>query len=82
MCIRDRFYGDSVITPAISVMSAVEGLNVANPAMEDWILPISVAILTMLFLVQRFGTAVVGRAFGPVTVSYTHLDVYKRQPHS
>jgi len=62
------FYGDSVITPAISVMSAVEGLNVANPAMEDWILPISVAILTMLFLVQRFGTAVVGRAFGPVMV--------------
>ncbi|WP_255574388.1 potassium transporter Kup [Austwickia sp. TVS 96-490-7B] len=62
------FYGDSVITPAISVMSAVEGLNVANPALEDYILPISVTILTVLFLVQRFGTAVVGRAFGPVMV--------------
>ncbi len=60
------FYGDSVITPAISVMSAVEGLQVANPHLEEFVLPVSVVILSALFLVQRFGTAAVGRAFGPV----------------
>ncbi|WP_456825771.1 potassium transporter Kup [Cellulomonas sp. P5_E12] len=60
------FYGDSVITPAISVMSAFEGVVVANPSFERLVLPASVAVLTVLFVVQRHGTEVVGRAFGPV----------------
>lgn len=60
------FYGDSVITPAVSVLSAMEGLELVTPAAETLILPASVAILTVLFFVQRFGTGKVGRAFGPV----------------
>jgi KUP system potassium uptake protein len=59
-------YGDGVITPSISVLSAVEGLNVATPAFKPYVLPMAVAILLALFLVQRFGTAKIGRAFGPV----------------
>ena len=62
------FYGDSVITPAISVLSAVEGLSVASPGLTDAVLPIGIAILTVLFVVQRFGTHLVGRFFGPVMV--------------
>ncbi|MGN6605501.1 MAG: potassium transporter Kup [Jatrophihabitans sp.] len=62
------FYGDSVITPAISVLSAVEGLEVASPHLKDAVLPIGIAILTVLFLVQRFGTHRVGRVFGPVMI--------------
>ena len=60
------FYGDGVITPAISVLSAVEGLNVATPMFEPYVIPISVALLLGLFLVQRTGTAAVGSLFGPV----------------
>jgi KUP system potassium uptake protein len=60
------FYGDGMITPAISVLSAVEGLKVAAPSLESLVIPITLAILTLLFAVQRFGTHVVGRAFGPV----------------
>jgi KUP system potassium uptake protein len=60
------FYGDSVITPAISVLSAVEGLEVATPAFKPYVLPISIAVLIGLFSVQRFGSAVVGKLFGPV----------------
>jgi KUP system potassium uptake protein len=60
------FYGDSVITPAISVLSAVEGLEVASPGLSNAVLPIGVAILVVLFLVQRFGTHYVGRLFGPI----------------
>ncbi len=60
------FYGDSVITPAISVMSAVEGLTVVNPAFEPLVLPISVVILTGLFAMQKLGTGTVGRFFGPI----------------
>ena len=60
------FYGDSVITPAISVMSAFEGLSVASADLESWVLPLSLVVLTALFAVQRFGTATVGRRFGPV----------------
>ncbi len=59
-------YGDGMITPAISVLSAVEGLNVATPLFEPYILPISVVILVGLFLVQSRGTAGIGRIFGPV----------------
>src|SRR5438128_895683 len=62
------FYGDGVITPAISVLSAVEGLKVATPLFEHYIIPISLVLLTALFLVQRNGTAVVGVVFGPVMV--------------
>ena len=60
------FYGDSVITPAISVLSAVEGLEVATPAFKPYVLPISLGVLVGLFTVQRFGTGVVGKLFGPV----------------
>jgi KUP system potassium uptake protein len=60
------FYGDSVITPSISVLSAVEGVKVAAPSLSHLVLPAAVAILTALFAVQRLGTARVGGAFGPV----------------
>src|SRR5690348_6124991 len=60
------FYGDGVITPAISVLSAVEGLKVATPLFEPYVIPISVVLLTGLFIVQRRGTAAVGGFFGPV----------------
>jgi KUP system potassium uptake protein len=60
------FYGDGVITPAISVLSAVEGLKVATPLFEPYVVPISVVLLTGLFLMQRRGTAAVGGLFGPV----------------
>lgn len=61
-------YGDGMITPAISVLSAVEGLNVATTAFENFILPITVAILIGLFSIQRMGTGRVGAMFGPVMV--------------
>jgi KUP system potassium uptake protein len=60
------FYGDGVITPAISVLSAVEGLQVAAPSIDELVLPITVAVLTALFALQRLGTGLVGRLFGPV----------------
>ncbi|WP_427912714.1 potassium transporter Kup [Ramlibacter sp. MMS24-I3-19] len=60
------FYGDSVITPAISVLSAVEGLEVATPALKTFVLPLSLAVLIGLFAMQRFGTGTVGKLFGPV----------------
>ncbi|HOX68142.1 MAG TPA: potassium transporter Kup [Burkholderiaceae bacterium] len=62
------FYGDSVITPAISVLGAVEGLQVLAPSLQPFVVPITVVIVTGLFLVQRLGTAVVGRYFGPIIV--------------
>ena len=60
------FYGDCVITPAISVLAAVEGLEVVSPALEPWVPPLAVAILVLLFAGQRFGTRVIGHLFGPV----------------
>ncbi len=60
------FYGDSMITPAISVLSAVEGLEIAAPGLEDYVIPISLVILTGLFFIQRRGTGNVGIWFGPV----------------
>ena len=60
------FYGDSVITPAISVLSAIEGLEVVTPALQPWVLPVAVAVLVGLFVVQQHGTATVGKLFGPV----------------
>ena len=62
------FYGDSVITPAISVLSAVEGLEVVTPAFKPYVLPICMAVIVGLFAMQRFGTGVVGKLFGPVIV--------------
>ena len=62
------FYGDSVITPAISVLGAMEGLELVTPALRHSVVPIAVVILVGLFLVQRLGTGVVGRYFGPVIV--------------
>jgi KUP system potassium uptake protein len=61
-------YGDGMITPAISVLAAVEGTSVAAPDLERFVIPGAVIILIALFLVQRFGTAVIGRIFGPVMV--------------
>jgi KUP system potassium uptake protein len=62
------FYGDSVITPAISVLGAVEGLQVMTPALKSYVVPTTVLILVGLFAVQRLGTGFVGRFFGPVIV--------------
>jgi len=61
-------YGDGVITPAISVLSAVEGLEVATPIFTPYILPLTLAIITTLFLAQRRGTAGIGKVFGPITI--------------
>jgi KUP system potassium uptake protein len=63
-------YGDGIITPAITVLGAVEGIKDVAPALEQYIMPISIAILVGLFSVQRFGTAKVGAAFGPVTAAW------------
>jgi KUP system potassium uptake protein len=62
------FFGDGVITPAISVLSAVEGLEVITPAAKPYVLPISLTVLLMLFLVQKRGTDMLGKFFGPVMV--------------
>src|SRR5688572_12809660 len=61
-------YGDGLITPAISVLSAVEGFEVASSAFEAWVIPLACVILVGLFMVQKRGTAAVGRIFGPVMV--------------
>jgi len=61
-------YGDGMITPAISVLSAVEGTEVAVSAFDDWVVPIAIAILVGLFAVQRHGTGSLGRVFGPVMI--------------
>jgi KUP system potassium uptake protein len=62
------FYGDGVITPAISVLSAVEGLEVVSPAFKQGVIPITLVILFALFAVQKHGTAGIGRFFGPITL--------------
>jgi KUP system potassium uptake protein len=70
------FYGDGMITPAISVLSAVEGLKVAAPDLESLVIPITLVVLGGLFAIQRFGTQAVGRLFGPVmAVWFTILAV-------
>ena len=66
-------YGDGAITPAISVLSAVEGLKVDAPALSAFVLPITVAVLIVLFLAQRFGTGSIGRIFGPVMLGWFAL---------
>jgi len=64
------FYGDAVITPAVSVLSAVEGITVVSPGFAGWVLPVSVGILVGLFSIQRSGTARMGAFFGPVMLVY------------
>ncbi|HYC14085.1 MAG TPA: KUP/HAK/KT family potassium transporter, partial [Stellaceae bacterium] len=61
------FYGDGVITPAISVLSAIEGLKVATPLFDSYVIPLTLVVLVLLFMVQRRGTGSVGGFFGPVT---------------
>ncbi|MEJ7139247.1 potassium transporter Kup [Comamonadaceae bacterium SL12-8] len=75
------FFGDGVITPAISVLSAVEGLSLIAPSMDRLVLPVSLAVLTALFAVQRLGTARVGRAFGPVTLVWFVAIALVALPH-
>ena len=75
------FYGDSVITPAISVMSSIEGVVVADPSFERLVLPAAVVVLTVLFVVQRHGTEVVGRAFGPVMALWFVVLAVLGVPH-
>ncbi|MDH7639746.1 potassium transporter Kup [Sphingomonas oryzagri] len=64
------FYGDAIITPAISVLSAVEGLEIVGNGFEQWVIPISILILIGLFFIQSYGTAKVGVIFGPVMLFY------------
>jgi KUP system potassium uptake protein len=64
------FYGDGMITPAISVLSAVEGLQVATPALKPYVVPITIFVLLVLFLLQRGGTARVGALFGPIMIGW------------
>ncbi len=64
------FFGDGIITPAISVLSAIEGLSVATPMFNKWIMPLAIGILTALFLVQRHGTGTMGKFFGPITLMW------------
>jgi len=64
------FYGDAIITPAVSVLSAVEGLEIVGPGFAQWVVPIAIVILIGLFLIQSYGTAKVGLVFGPVMLFY------------
>jgi KUP system potassium uptake protein len=75
------FYGDGVITPAISVLSAVEGLEVASEQLHPFVVPITLVVLTGLFAVQRFGTADIGRFFGPITLVWFITLVALGLPH-
>jgi KUP system potassium uptake protein len=64
------FFGDAIITPAISVLSAVEGVSLIAPRFTPWVVPITVVLIIALFAVQRFGTAGVSRVFGPITAAW------------
>ena len=64
------FFGDGIITPAISVLSAIEGLSIATPVFNKWLMPLAIGILTALFLVQRHGTGTMGKFFGPITLAW------------
>jgi KUP system potassium uptake protein len=75
------FYGDGVITPAISVLSAVEGLEVAAPKLHEFVVPVTLVVLTALFAVQRFGTGGIGRAFGPITLVWFAVLALLGLPH-
>ena len=64
------FFGDGVITPAVSVLSAVEGVKVAAPGLERFVVPITLIVLTVLFMVQKHGTGGIGKFFGPIMVAW------------
>ena len=67
------FYGDSMITPAISVLSAVEGLELAFAGLDRWVVPLALIVLIALFLIQRRGTATLGKLFGPIMVLWLNV---------
>ena len=75
------FFGDGVITPAISVLSAVEGLEVAAPGLHRFVVPLTLVVLTLLFAAQRFGTGTVGKLFGPVTLLWFAVMALLGLPH-
>ena len=75
------FFGDGVITPAISVLSAVEGLEEVTPAAKTYVIPITLAVLVVLFIVQRRGTTSIGRFFGPVMVLWFLVLALMGVPH-
>jgi KUP system potassium uptake protein len=64
------FYGDSMITPAVSVLSAIEGMELAFDGLEHWVVPMALVVLVALFLIQKHGTARIGKLFGPVMVTW------------
>lgn len=64
------FYGEVVITPAISVMSAIEGLEIVAPQLDTWIVPLSIIVLTLLFMIQKHGTGMVGKLFAPIMLTW------------
>ncbi len=75
------FYGDGVITPAISVLSAVEGLEVVSPRFAGWVIPLTLVILFCLFAVQKNGTSGIGRFFGPITLTWFFAIAAVAVPH-
>src|ERR1043166_4161684 len=80
-------YGDGMITPAISVLSAIEGIDVATPVFGPYVVPVTIVVLIILFIVQRAGTARVGAFFGPVmliwfpTIAVLGVMQIVREPH-
>jgi KUP system potassium uptake protein len=68
LCGAALFFGDAIITPAVSVLSAVEGLEVVSPAFKEWVIPLTLVVLFCLFAVQKRGTTGIGRFFGPITL--------------
>jgi KUP system potassium uptake protein len=75
------FYGDGVITPAITVLGAIEGLGVIAPALNHWVPPLSLLVIAGLFAVQRFGTGSIGKAFGPITLVWFIVLTLLGLPH-
>ncbi len=63
------FYGEVVITPAISVMSAIEGLEIVAPQLDTWVVPLAIIVLTLLFAIQKHGTGLVGKLFAPIMLA-------------
>jgi KUP system potassium uptake protein len=75
------FFGDGVITPAVSVLGAVEGLKVAAPGLARFVVPLTLVVMVILFAAQRFGTATVGKFFGPITMAWFIALVALGVPH-
>ncbi len=75
------FFGDGVITPAVSVLGAVEGLKVAAPGLARFVVPLTLVVMVILFAAQRFGTATVGKFFGPITLAWFIALVALGLPH-